>query len=50
MKSFSADEEGHVYVEADMLPDIPFDDFRMEFNSLVVGIDYFLEVLDKLSS
>ncbi len=48
--TFSADDEGNVYVEADMLPDIPYEDFRMEFNSLALGIDYFFEVLEKLSS
>ncbi len=43
--TFSADKDGNLYVEADMLSTVSFDTFKEEFNSLAVGIDYFLDAI-----
>ncbi len=48
--TFSADDEGNIYVEADMLPDVDHDGFQQEYKSLLVGIDYFLDFLHKIAS
>jgi hypothetical protein len=41
--TFSADREGDVYVEADMPTDTTEDNFKIEFQSVVFGIKYFME-------
>ncbi len=45
--TFSADKDGDIFVEADMLADVRFEDFREEFNSLILGMQVFTDIMKK---
>ncbi len=45
--TFSADKEGDIFVEADMLSDTRFEDFREEFSSIVLGMRVFIDIIKK---
>ena len=41
--TFSADREGDIYVEADMPTNTSEDNFKIEFQSVIFGIKYFMD-------
>ncbi len=45
--TFSADRRGNIFIEADMLANTRFEDFREEFFSIATGIHYFLDFMKK---
>ncbi len=45
--TFSADKDGDIFVEADMLADVRFEDFKEEFSSLVLGMQVFIDLMKK---
>ncbi len=45
--TFSADRKGNIFIEADMLANTRFEDFKEEFFSIATGIHYFLDFMKK---
>jgi len=41
--TFSADMEGNIYIESDMPTDTTEDNFKIEFQSVIFGIKYFID-------
>ncbi len=46
--TFSVDDNGHIHVGADMRHGIRQEDFEDELSSLIVGIDYFMQIMKRM--
>lgn len=46
--TFSVDDNGHIHVGTDMRHNVRQEDFEDEVSSMVVGIDYFMQIMKRM--